>query len=292
VILNLEGVAVMGLLDQGITALIYLVLCYLLFWLGKIIYDLINRGFRLNEELVKKDNTALALALVGYYFGLILSIGGVIVGPSQGLIEDLVDILIYGPLAILLMNVSALINDKLILYRFDNKKEIIIDQNVGTGVVELATYLATGMIIFGSISGEGGTVLTTLVFWGLGQLVLVMVGLVYDLVTPYDIHEQIERDNIAVGISFAGAIVAMGNIIRVAVSGDFISWQENLSVFIGYCLLGILFLPLIRLVTDKILLPGARLSDELVGQERPNLGAAFIESFSYIAASFLIVWCV
>jgi uncharacterized membrane protein YjfL (UPF0719 family) len=279
-------------LDTAITAIIYIASCYFLFWVGKLIYDLLNRDFKVKEELVKKDNAALALALTGYYFGLILSIGGVIVGPSQGIIEDLIDVLIYGPLAIILMNISAFINDKLILYQFNNKKEIIQDQNMGTGVIELATYVATGMIIFGSISGEGGTVITTLIFWGLGQIVLITIGLVYNLITPYNIHEQIERDNVAVGISFAGAIVAMGNIIRVAVSGDFISWQENLSSFIGYCLLGIILLPIIRLVTDKVLLPGERLTDELVMQEHPNLGAAFIESFSYIGTSFLIVWCI
>ena len=38
---------------------------------------------------------------------------------------------------------------------------------------------------------------------------------------------------------------------------------------------------------DKVLLPGASLSDELV-QDRPNLGAGFIEAVSYLAASMLI----
>ena len=35
---------------------------------------------------------------------------------------------------------------------------------------------------------------------------------------------------------------------------------------------------------------GRSLTDEIVNQEHPNVGAAFIEAFSYIGASFLIVW--
>ena len=279
-------------LDTLILALIYLVSAYILFWLGKVVFDRIHTEFHVNEELLEKDNAALALTLVGYYFGLVLGIGGVIVGPSYGLLEDIIDIFLYGPLAIVLLNISTVINDKLILHQFDNNTEIIRDQNAGTGVVAGAVYVATGLILFGAVSGEGGTIWTTLAFWGLGQVVLVVTGLIYEWVTPYSIHEQIERDNVAVGVSFAGALIGMGNIIRYAVSGDFQGWGENLTTFGAYVLFGLVALPAIRLATDKILLPGASIAAELVEQEKPNLGAAYIEMFSYIGASFLIGWCV
>lgn len=277
-------------IDNLILAVVYIISAFVLFFIGKIVYDRINSSYNLNEELVKKDNTALAIAMVGYYLGLTFAIGGVIVGPSAGLMEDIVDILIYGPLAIILMNLSAVINDKCILYKFNNTKELIEDQNVGTGVVECAVYLATGLIIFGAISGEQGSLVTAIVFWGLGQVALILTGFVYNLITPYDIHYHIEKDNVAVGVSFAGALIAIGNVIRHAVSGDFDSWSENLGIFVSFVVLGLVFLPIIRFVTDKVLLPGAKITDELVNQEKPNLGAAFIEAFSYIGASFFIVW--
>ncbi len=279
-------------LDALISGLIYLVSAYLLFWLGKVVFDLIHREFRVAEELLKKNNTALALALVGYYFGLVFAIGGVLVGPSHGLLEDLIDIFLYGLLAIVLLNVSTIVSDWLILYQFDNNKEIIQDQNTGTGVVAGSIYAATGLILFGAISGEGGTVWTALAFWGLGQVALIITGLVYEWITPYSIHEQIERDNVAVGVSFAGALIGMGNILHYSISGDFSSWQDNLTAFGAYALLGLLVLPAIRLATDKVLLPGATITAELVGKEKPNLGVAFIEMFSYIGASLLIGWSV
>ncbi len=275
-----------------ISAFIYLLCCYFLFWLGKLAYSSIHRDFHVSDELVKKDNCAFALSLVGYYLGLVFAIGGVVVGESDGLLEDLIDIFIYGPIAIILMNLSTIINDKLILYSFNNKKEILQDQNAGTGAVELAVYLATGMIIYGSISGEGGGILTLFVFWAIGQLSLIIIGYVYNFITPYCIHEQIEKDNVAVGISYAGAIVGVANIVRHSISGDFSNWSESLITYAGYFVLGIILLPLIRLYTDKVLLPGEKLTDEIVNQEKPNLGAAFIDAFSYIGSSFLITWCI
>ena len=279
-------------LDALISGLIYLVSAYVLFWLGKVVFDLIHREFRVAEELLKKNNAALALALAGYYLGLVFAIGGVLVGPSQGLLEDLIDIFLYGPLAIVLLNISTVVSDRLILYQFDNNKEIIQDQNTGTGVVAGSIYAATGLILFGAISGEGGTVWTALAFWGLGQVALIFTGLVYEWITPYSIHEQIERDNVAVGVSFAGALIGMGNILHYSISGDFTSWQDNLTAFGAYALLGLLILPAIRLATDKVLLPGATITAELVEKEKPNLGVAFIEMFSYIGASLLIGWSV
>ena len=277
-------------INNLVNAIIYIFCAFALFFIGKVVFAGVNRSYNLNDELVKKDNSALAIAIVGYYLGLTLAIGGVISGPSAGLAEDLIDILIYGPLAIILMNISAVINDKFILYKFNNVKELIEDQNVGTGVVEFAVYLATGMIIFGAISGEDGSLISAIVFWGLGQIALILTGLLYNFITPYDIHEHIEKDNVAVGVSFAGALIAIGNIIRRAASGDFISWNENLITFISFVILGFVFLPIIRFLTDKILLPGEKITDELIHQEKPNLGVAFIEAFSYIGASFFIVW--
>ena len=46
------------------------------------------------------------------------------------------DIGVYGLLTIILLNLSILINDKILLSGFSVKKEILEDQNAGTGVIE------------------------------------------------------------------------------------------------------------------------------------------------------------
>jgi uncharacterized membrane protein YjfL (UPF0719 family) len=278
--------------DQVVTALIYLVAVFFLFFIGKFVYDKINRRFVLQEELLQKDNFAVAIAVFGYYLGLVFAIGGTLEGPAAFWLDDLIDILFYGIISIILLNLSAFINDKIILYKFDSVKEIIEDRNVGTGVIQGANYIAVGLIVYGAISGEGGDLITAGAFWILGQVVLIIAGFIYNLITPFDVHDEIEKDNVAVGVAFAGMLIALGNVIRIGLAGDFISWQVNLVQFGGFVVFGLILLPVLRLITDKVLLPGERLTKELVQQETPNVGAGTIEAFSYIAASFLLGWVI
>ncbi len=269
---------------------IYLISAFVLFWIGKLVKDLTTTSYSVREELVEKDNVALGVAMAGYYFGLILAIGGTLSGPSQGLENDLIDIGIYGLLAIILLNLSRLVNDGLILHGFKIRDELIDDQNAGTGVVIAATYIATGLVIFGAVSGEIGGIVTTVIFWALGQAALILAGLVYEWITPYSIHDEIEKDNVAAGVAFAGALVGIGIIVFHASAGDFISWTINLQDFAIEVVAGLILLPIVRFISDVILLPGQKLTDEIANQEHPNLAAGFIEAMSYIGASFLIVW--
>lgn len=277
-------------LDQIISALVYVIAVFIIFFIGKFAFDKLHPKFRLKEELVEKDNLALALTVTGYYLGLIFVIGGTLVGPSSGLLIDLLDIAFYGILGIILLNISNVLNDKILLYKFNNDKEIIDDQNSGAGIIMAANYFANGLILYGALSGEGGDIVTALIFWFCGQIALILSAYLYNLITPFDVHEQIEKDNVAVGVAMAGTLLALGNIISLATFGDFISWQENLSRFLGFVVVGLVLLPVMRVVTDKILLPGKKLTDELVNQEKPNIGAGVLEAFSYIAASIILGW--
>ncbi len=277
-------------LDTALTSLVYLASCFILFLIGKFIYQLFNRKIDVKAELVEKDNFAFALAHVGYFTGLLLAIGSAIIGPSNGLVYDLIDIFVYGGIAIVLLNFSIIINDKIILRRFSVFKEIITDQNAGTGAIEGANSIATGLIILGAVSGEGGDILTAVVFWVVGQVLLILTALVYDMITPYNVHDYIEKDNIPVGLGFAGAIISIANLIRYGLMTDFVSWSESfINVGIDVAI-GLLFLPLVRWLTDKILLPGRNLTDELINQEKPNIGAGLIEAFAYVGGSVLITF--
>lgn len=284
----------MTILDNALSTLIYLAAAFILFYAGKVVYQLFHRKINVNHELVENDNFAFSVAYVGYFIGLLLSIGSAILGDSYGLWIDLMDIAIYGLLAILLLNLSVIINDKIILSQFNVKAEIVDQKNIGSGVVEGAMAASTGLIILGAIHGEGfgagGPIVTALLYWLLGQLIMLITAKVYNIITPYDIHEHIEKGNVAVGIGFAGALIAIANLIRFALMHDFESWTitlQGVAVDVG---IGLLFLPIVRFLTDKILLPGQNLTDEIINQEHPNNGAALVEAFAYIGGSVLITW--
>jgi len=157
--------------------------------------------------------------------------------------------------------------------------------------VEAANHIAIGLVIFGAMAGEGN-ILTAAVFWVIGQITLVLASVIYNNTLPFDLNYELERDNAAVGVAYAGMLIAIGNVIRIGSEGDFISWYDNGVVYVGFVTFGLLMLPILRLLADKLLLPGEQLTDELVNQKVPNVAAGAMEACSYIGASFLVGWVV
>lgn len=258
---------------------------------GKGVYTLSRRKhLDIREELLERDNLAFAVALGGYYFGLVLAVGGSLFGPHGYWVEDGTEVLLFGLLAVVLLNASRVINERVVLRKFQPMKEIVTDRNVGTGVVEAASHVANGLVLLGALSGEEVSLVIAVVFWALAQLVLVAGALFYDWFNPIDIHAEIERDNVAVGVAFAGVLVALGNVARVGASGDFVSWGLDLRGFAIFVVAGLVLLPVMRTVTDRVILNSNSLTAEMIEQEHPNVGVGVIEAVSYIAGSFLIGW--
>jgi uncharacterized membrane protein YjfL (UPF0719 family) len=274
-----------------LSGLLYIVAAFLIFMVGKLAYDFHHRRVNLNTELLDRDNLALALALSGYFLGLTLAVGGALAGSASSLAKGLLGTLVYGLIAIVLLNVSSRLNDRFLLSRANLEKEIITDRNCGVGLIVAANHVAVGLILYGVISGEGGGLAALLVFWALGQATLILAAKVYDLITPFHLSEVIEQGNVAVGAALAGMLLALGNIIRFAVQGTFVSWSQSLASFATVALLGLVLLPLVRLATDWLILTGHSLTHEEVGQEVPNIGAGVIEGIIYVCISFLIGWC-
>jgi uncharacterized membrane protein YjfL (UPF0719 family) len=118
----------MTYIDAILTTVVYLGSSFALFFIGKYLYQIFHRGYNVKEELVEKDNLAFALAHTGYFIGLVLAIGGIMMGETAGLLMDLLYIGIYGAIALILLNLSIIINDKIILRKFSVKKEITEDK--------------------------------------------------------------------------------------------------------------------------------------------------------------------
>jgi uncharacterized membrane protein YjfL (UPF0719 family) len=198
----------------------------------------------------------------------------------------------YGATVILFMLAGAWIGDRLILRCFQCDREIIQDRNVGAAAVEAGNHIANGLILSAALAGDSGGWLVALVCWLIGLGVLVLVSIVYPRVAKYDVFGEIQkRNNPAAGVALAGLLIATGNIVRVAFAAEFENWVVSFTQYGLTLLFCLVSLVVIRWVADLILVPGVKISDEIVQQEIPNLGAGLIEAFAYIAASFLIAWC-
>ncbi len=253
--------------------------------LSKMVNDWLT-PFSVDEELTLKDNVAFAISIGGYLTATTIVFVGAMIGPSQGIFQDLLLVGGYSILGIGLLNISRYINDSCILYKFSNVKEIITDRNEGTGAVQFGSYVASGLIVAGSISGEGGGILTAVAFFVLGQVALIGFTWLYNVITPFDVHDEIEKDNVAAGIAFGGALIALGFILMKGASGNFISWSHNLKKFALDALLIFLLLPIVRIFFDKIIIPKSDLNHEIKNDR--NIGAGFLEAIVMIGFSVIL----
>lgn len=271
----------------------FVLLYLLLFFVAKWVKARLS-PYNLDEQLTEYDNVAVSVSVAGYFMAVTaIFVGAVMPGEGGGdsarpdplWWEQYLIVAGYTLGGIALLQLSRFLNDKLILYRFNVNKEIIKDQNPGTGVVEGAAYLASGLIIGGAIHGEGGGPLSALVFYLLGQLCLILFGLLYAKLSPYSLHDEIERDNTAAGLGFAGTLIAIGIIIMRAISGPFTGWATDLATLGIDVLLVFVYLVVVRFVFDKLILRRSDLQTEIAQDQ--NLGAGLLEMV--VAISFATV---
>jgi len=275
--------------EDILSAAAFLVLFMVVFLLAKWAFDLIS-PFNLNKQLTEEDNPAVAVTLGGYFIGVTTIFIGAADGPGVALIHDLILVGGYSIGGILALNLARLINDKLILYKFSTNKEIIEDRNPGTGVVQAGSYISAGLVIAGAIHGEGGGPLNAVVFYLLGQVILIIFGLIYDKILPYSVHEEIEKDNVAAGLGFAGGLISIGIIIMKAISGEFISWTDHLSTLGFDVALIIVLIIFVRFFFDKLIIPKSDLGQEIARDQ--NFGAGLLEmllSISFAAVLFFLL---
>mgnify|MGYP006416302767 FL=1 len=213
-------------------------------------------SFNLKDQLTQKDNPAVGSMVSGYQLGLALALTGTLFGTGLSLFTDLWNILSGGILSIILMRLSIFVNNKFILYRFNIDKEIIRDKNCGTGQVVASSSIATGLILLGAQTGISNSwalgIRDIIVYWLAGQVILVVGGLIFQLITSYDVHGVIEHDdNEAAGWSFGGWLIALGIIICTALKGASSNVIVELEVLIIISLVGLLLFAGTRIVVDK-----------------------------------------
>lgn len=267
---------------------VYLLEAFVLLVIAKWAYTSFYRRVHLKEELFDRGNAALAVSTAGYLFGIVIALGGVLLGPSAGWQADLTAIGLYGLMTIAMMLVASWLCEKVLLSRFDNTKEVVEDQNLGTAFVEAGVHIANGLILL-AIQQGAGPWWAGLVFWALAQAVLLVLGRIYEMATPHSVHDELERDNAAVGLALAGALVGMGNIISLAVAGDFTGWKDGLTTFGADAAFGLVILLVIRRLSCVLLAPGVSLAAQQT-QETPRTGAGLLEAFGYVGGSMLVVW--
>ena len=292
--------AFIDVLETFPRGLVFVGLGLIILVIAKLARDIIT-PYRIDVEVTQRKNLAVAVRLSGYFIGVILVFLGALYQPLTSILaddavsglgfnqefgEDVLRVFLYSLAGIAALNLVRILMNRLILYRFDIEKEVVEGQNVGSGAAEFGMYVATGLLIAGAVSGEGGGPDTAAAFFGMGLVLLVVFALFYQFTTSFDIHSEIENNNTAVGIAMGGNLIGIGIVTFKAVFGDFDGWTEGVAAFITFGVIGFALLYVMRLLLDKLLLPSVSTSHAIAVDR--NLGVAFIESAVVISSAMIL----
>ncbi|OGZ95577.1 MAG: hypothetical protein A3A28_04635 [Candidatus Sungbacteria bacterium RIFCSPLOWO2_01_FULL_47_32] len=243
------------------------------------------RGYSFKEQAVVKDNPAASIRLAGMLGGSLIAFFGVLHPSGIGWMEDLNLIAEYSMLVVLLLWVSRVVNDKLILPEFDNNNEVVGKKNVAVAVVEFATYLATGLVMWGALEGQNGGFVVSLGWFVVGQVLLIGLSWFYRMFMP-KIASELGLQNAACGVALAGYLIAGGIALKTAVSGSFTTWSAELASVGIYMAVWFVTLFFVHLVANFITFWGHPLKREIMSDK--NWGSAVLHAG--ISVAFTIVF--
>jgi uncharacterized membrane protein YjfL (UPF0719 family) len=276
-----------SILMQALTGACFILVAYVLLYFNKSVSDIYARtkGLDNDHAIEEGSNLAVALRKSGLYLGIMLGMYGVISGPSQGLMKDIIDVSVYGLIVSVFFVIARGFNDFVVLGYVDNTKEVK-NGNVAVGLVEFCAFIATGIIAMSSMSGQGGNYLTAIGFFVIGQLVLLCVTLFYEWFTPWSVKNEIMDGNVAAGLRLGGLMVAIAISLHGAIAIDFESWGKNLTVLAIDGALAVLFMSLISLSLDRFFFKGTDVGTEIVRDQ--NVAAIAVVTALQIAGALAI----
>ncbi len=255
------------------------------------VYQLIL-GVSMTEALIHHDNKAAAIALAGFLLGVIQVIIPVFTGPVHSFWHDLANVAAYGVAGIVVLTISGLIFTWYCTLTGTNLKEQISQGNVAAGIVAAGAYLAVSGLTSGILTGDGGQLLPTIVFWAAGLGAIIVLTHLFRLLTAYDDAALISQGNVAAALGFAGLLIAVGMMVGSSVAGTFTGYREGFISFGLFLLLTLLFYPVRQIVVQMLMLGGrfslynGRLDHEIA--EDKNVGAGVLEAVGYIATALLM----
>lgn len=277
-------------MTSGVQVIVYFLLAFALCWVGKLAYGLFHPRARVDKEVTARDNVAFAVPLGAYYLGILIVMGAPLSGQPRGDFgKDALSVIAWGLLAVVLLNLASLAKRRILFRGLDLFGEILERNNLAAGMVVAGFHIASALLVLGALADEGG-LLPAAVFWLYAQILLALAAAAFLRLVHEDIAGEIRRGNRAVALSLAGVLVAMANVLRMAISGPFDGWGPGFLAASGYAMVGLVLLFAARWLTDWLLLPGVKIRQEVLEQEVPNIGVGYLEALFYLGTSFLIAW--
>ena len=245
-----------------------------------------------DHQIEEKSNLALALRRAGLGVGFGLGLAGVVSGGVarfadgwDALLQSTLEIAVYCVVLLVFFFVAEFLSERVVLGHVHNARELH-EGNLAVGFAEFGILVATGLIAYGSFHGEGGGWETSVGFFVMGQVVLIVFAFLYEWATPFDCLGEIQKGNAAAGLILGGTLVSLGVVLGFAVSGPFTGWTEGIVGFAMSGAVGIVLLIAFQRLIDKAFLPNTTLKIE-VERDR-NVAASTVTVCAQIALAIMI----
>jgi uncharacterized membrane protein YjfL (UPF0719 family) len=167
--------------------------------------------------------------------------------------------------------------------------------NVAAGIAAGANYVAVGILAAPAIAGSDLSGLgLSVTFFALSVATLAAALALFRALTTYDDSEQIQGENLAAAVSYAGVSVAIAMVLsRALTGGDFAGWGSALAGFASVAVWVLALYPVRQLLVQGLVLGRAPTLrggslDDAIGTER-NVGMAVMEALTYLATAVAIV---
>ena len=236
--LEIEDPAALWSLLQAIPILILAAIGYA--WMRRI---------NLKHELTQRDNPASAISFAGYLAAIGIILAGVSAVPRMpglGLFGEVLETLAWSAGAVILLLAALYVNDHVIFPRMNNREEVLEKRNIGLAVAEASTFVATAMVMKTTLGEEFAPAsipepFQTLAYFLFGQAMFLIYSRLYPKVAGIKLREDLRNQNPAVGIAFAGSLIAFAVLMSNAMT-----FYGSFSVILFLSALYLLVLFIIR----------------------------------------------
>src|SRR5262245_30349370 len=249
-------------------------------------------GQAMTETLIDRDNKAAAVALGGFLLGVIQVLIPVLSGPSHSFWGDVRSVAAYGIGGIIAMTLAGLVFEQYSRLTGVPLREQIAQGNLAAGIIAGAVHFGSSQLVAGSLTGDGGALGPTVVFWAAGLSAMMVFTHIFRQLTSYQDAELIRQGNSAVALGAAGLIISIGMMVGYAVSETFTTYAEGFRDF-GLMLLVVFALyPVRQIIVQMLFLGGGfsfrngRLDQEIA--EDQNIGAGLLEAVGYLGTAIIV----
>ena len=232
-------------------------------------------NYKTLHEIENEGNIAIAIRHGAIYIAVAMAMIGSLNSPLAQLID--------GITALVFVLISSIIADKIIFANIDNSEKIQ-QGNLALALAEAGLFIGTGNIALASFSGTG-PFLSSIVFFALGQAVLVLAALAAEEVYR-GIKYMAVAENVSAGILFGSVILSISFIVKSSVYGDFNGWTQDITSFFVYAAVGfILMFVFANKLIDWIFLPNSKIIDQI---RKDNKAAIIIVAGVKISIALII----